>query len=324
LHDLGGLQKSPAVDVSFQMTARWGRQAADSPFELGSTGTPRPFAKEKRAMARAIWKGAVSFGLVTLPVKIVSALRDRTVHFHMLSKDGQCRLRQKLYCPETGEEYDFKQAARGYEVAPDQYVILNEDELGRLEVEAGHGHAIRITDFVDMGEIDPIYYDRAYYLVPDELGAKSYQLLLRAMSERGKVGIGKVVMRDREHLVALRPMDGIIGLETMRYADEIVDRNGLALADTEVDPKELELAQQLIEALDTKFDPDRYKDEYRERLNELIERKAEGKEIVTQSPDQPGKGEVIHLMEALRKSLEQAKARGAAPVKKKAAAGKKA
>jgi DNA end-binding protein Ku len=274
-------------------------------------------------MARAIWNGVVSFGLVTLPVRIVSALRDRSVHLHMLTKDGQCRLRQKLYCPETGEEYDFKQAARGYEVAPDQYVILREEELRSLEAESGH--AIQITDFVDMREIDPIYYDRTYYLVPNELGTKSYQLLLRAMSERGRVGIGNVVMRNRQYLVALRPVDGVIALETMRYVDEVVPRKELDLPEeTEVDSKELELAKQLISALETKFDPNLYKDEYRERLKELIESKAEGEEIVTQEPGRAKKGEVINLMEALRKSLEQAKGRSAEPARKKLAARKKA
>ena len=268
-------------------------------------------------MARAIWNGVVSFGLVTLPVKIVAALRDRRVHLHMLTKDGQCRLRQKLYCPETGEEYDFKEAARGYEVAPDQYVILNEDELRDLEAETGHGHAVQITDFVDMSEIDPIYYDRAYYLVPDELGTRSYHLLLKAMSERKKVGIGKVVMRNREYLVALRPMGGVIGLETMRYADEVVPRTELGLPEeVHVDPKELDLAEQLIQALDREFDPSRYKDEYRERLTELIERKKEGEEIVTQEPAKTKKGEVINLMDALKKSLEQTKGRAPAAKRK--------
>lgn len=256
-------------------------------------------------MARAIWSGVISFGLVSVPVKLYSALRDRKVRLHMLSQDGHCRLRRKLYCPETGEEYDFQEAARGYEIAPDQYVLLKEDELEKIKAESGR--AIELTDFVDLEEIDPIFYDRPYYLAPDEAGAKSYQLLLRAMTERGKVGMAKLVMRNREYLVALRPLGDVLGLETMRFAEDIRSpEKELDLPEAvELPDQELELAEKLIAALETDFEPARYHDEYRERLTELIEQKAEGEEIITQAPEEERRGEVVNLMDALKQSLEE-------------------
>lgn len=265
-------------------------------------------------MARALWRGVISFGLVNIPVKLYSAVRDRRVHFHMLSEDGTCRLRRKLYCPETGEEYDFQQAARGYEIAPDQYVIIKDDELEKLEAESGR--AIELDAFVDVVDIDPIYYDRPYYLAPDETGAKGYQLLLRTMADRGKAGMGTLVMRNREYVVALRPIGEVIGVETMRYADEVraADKELELPEPVELSSQERGLAHKLIEALEKDFDPEQYQDEYRERLTELIESKAEGEEIVTQSPKEKKRGEVINLMEALKKSLEDI---GEQDVKKK-------
>ena len=275
-------------------------------------------------MARAMWSGSISFGLVNIPIKLYTAVREHSIQLHMLTPDGQCRLRRKLYCPETGEEYDFKEAARGYEIAPDQYVLLREEERDAIKAEAGR--TIDITDFVNLQQIDPIYYDRAYYLLPDENGVKGYELLLRAMSDEQKVGIGKLVMRNKEYLAALRPMGSLIGLETMRYADEVVnpEKELDVPAEVDLDKKELEMAKRLIDALARDFEPGKYRDEYHDRLQELIEKKAEGEEVVTQAPAEEKPGKVINLMEALQKSLQNvdrtpAKARTRARARKKTA-----
>lgn len=164
-------------------------------------------------MPRAMWSGSISFGLVNVPVRMYTAVRDRGVHFHRLSPDGTCRLRNKLVCPDTGQEFDFKDTARGYEIAPGQYVIMRDEELENLKPEAGR--SIDIRDFVDLADIDPVYYDNTYYLAPDERGAKGYQLLLEVMKKQQKVGIAKFVMREKEYLAAIRPYKNALVLETM-------------------------------------------------------------------------------------------------------------
>ena len=260
-------------------------------------------------MARSIWTGSITFGLVNVPVKLVTAVRDKTIHFHMLSEDGTCRLRRKLYCPETEEEYDFKKAARGYEIAPEQYVLVNEEEIERARPEAGR--AIEIEEFVELSKIDPIYYNRPYYLVPDESGAKAYQLLLEAMEKTQRVAIARFVMRKKQYVAAIRPREDVLVLETMHYADEVasVEDLGGAPKDVDVPKKQMQVAEKLIEELASdEFDPSRYHDEYRERLEELIESKAEGEETISAAAEEeepPPKA--INLMEALEKSLNEAK-----------------
>lgn len=260
-------------------------------------------------MARPIWSGTISFGLVNIPVKLFTAARDRDVHFHMLSKDGHCRLRQKLVCPETGEEFEFKDTTRGYEIAPDDYVIVTDKELESLKPEAGR--SIEIVDFVDLDEIDPIYYDRPYYLAPDEGGRHGYRLLLEAMDRSRKVGIARFVMRSKEYLAALRPAGDVLVLETMRYHDEIVPAREVVgnVGKVKVNEREREAAERLIEALVNAFEPEKYHDEYRERVEELLERKAAGKEIKAQPARPREPTSVINLMEALQQSIESARHR---------------
>lgn len=273
-------------------------------------------------MARSMWSGHISFGLVNIPIRLMTAVRDKGVHLHMLSPDGKCRLRRKLVCPETGEEFDFNQTVRGYEIAPDQYVVIGDEEADAIKPEAGR--AIEITEFVELDQIDPMYYERAYYLSPGEGGAKAYQLLLRAMEEKGRVAIGRFVMRQKQYLAALRPHGGAIVLETMRYADEVVR------ADEELDlPKnvkvskgELKMAEQLIDVLasDT-FEPQKYNDDYRDRLMDLIETKAQGEEVVVHAPTEEEAPRVINLMEALQKSVaEKEKASKASKTRRKKSA----
>lgn len=260
-------------------------------------------------MARPIWSGSISFGLVNIPVKLFTAVRDRDVHFHMLSKEGHCRLRRKLVCPETGEEYEFKDTTRGFEIAPDEYVIVTDRELDALKPESGR--TIEITDFVELSEIDPVYYERPYYAVPDESGRHGYRLLFEALSRSQKVGIARFVMRQKEYLAALRPAERVLCLETMRYHDEIVPAGEIAddAAKGKVNERELEAAERLIEALVNPFEPGRYHDEYREKVEELLERKSQGKEVRPQpaAPHEPTR--LVNLMEALQKSIEAARDR---------------
>ena len=262
-------------------------------------------------MTRSLWTGSISFGLVAVPIRLVTAVRDKSIHFNLLSPDGSCRLRRKLYCPETGVEYDFKETARGYEIAPDQYVLLQEDELKELKPEAGR--SINISDFVDLASADPLYFDRTYYLLPGEGGAKAYRLLVEAMAKSRKAAVAQFVMHDNQHLALVRALDDALVLHTMHYADEIVPAGSLKdelATDVAVSERELKVAQQLIASLDTNFKPEAYRDTYRDEVKRLIELKAEGEAVTvsTQTEEELDIGQPINLMEALKKSLAQQKA----------------
>src|SRR5918911_1744805 len=257
-------------------------------------------------MARSIWSGAISFGLVNVPVKLYSAVSRKTVRFHQLNAETGNRIQQKRVDPQTGEEVPFDQIVKGYELTRDRYVVINPDELEALDPEKSR--TIDIEDFVDLAEIDPVYYDHPYYLVPDKGAAKAYGLLLNAMQESGRVAIARVVLRSKEQLVAIRPaQDGsVLMMETMIFADEVVppdDLDGLPdKADLKASERELKMAQQLIESLASDFEPERYHDEYREKVLELIEAKAQGEEIAVQ-PEAPKAERVPDLMAALEASL---------------------
>lgn len=253
-----------------------------------------------------MWSGLISFGLVNVPVKLYPVLQDKDIHFHMMSKDGTCRLRRKLVCPDNGEEFDFKETAKGYEIAPDQYVIVEDEELKRLKPEASR--AIDIKHFVELYQIDPVYYNRPYYLLPDENGAKAFQLLHEAMRRARKVGIATFVMRGKEYLAAIRPLGQLLCLETMNFADEITPPEGmLAPADAKIDPKQLQVATKLIEALEKDFDPQEYHSDYRERMAALIEKKARGEHIVMPAAAAEKAPRLKDLMKALQASVAQAK-----------------
>ena len=253
-----------------------------------------------------MWSGAISFGLVNVPIKLYSAVSKKTVRFHQLNGETGSRIAQKRVDSVTGEEVAYENLVKGYELTRDQYVIINPDELDALDPEKSR--TIDIEDFVDLSEIDPIYYDHPYYLVPDKGAAKAYGLLLNAMKESGRVAIARVVLRSKEQLVAIRPgQDGtVLMMETMIFADEVVGRETLdGLPEAEeltVSDREVQMAQQLIESLVTDFEPSRYKDEYREKVLQLIEAKAEGAEIVQQA-EAPTPTAVPDLMAALEASL---------------------
>jgi DNA end-binding protein Ku len=262
-------------------------------------------------MARAIWSGAISFGLVNVPVKLYSATSPKTVRFHQLSKQTGARIRQKRVDPSTGDEVAFEDIVKGYEITPDRYVLIEPDELDALDPKATK--TVDIEEFVDLSEIDPIFYDHSYYLAPTTGGAKAYRLLLDAMAEAGKVGIGRVVLRSKQQLCALRPTGDVLTLTTMLFGDEVLAPDRLdeldAVSESQASDRELKMAQQLIDSLSADFDPTKYKDEYRERVLELIEKKAAGEEIAVQ-PEAEEPAAAPDLMAALEASLAAMKSDG--------------
>jgi DNA end-binding protein Ku len=271
-------------------------------------------------MPRAIWSGAISFGLVNIPVKLYSAVSRKTVRFHQLDREDNQRIQQKRVNPRTGEEVPYENLVKGYELAPDRYVVITPEELDGIEPQKTR--TIDIEDFVELSEIDPIYYDHPYYLVPDKGAAKAYKLLLEAMKDSGKVAIARVVIRSKENLVAIRPLDdGVLTMETMLFADEVVPSDGIedipADGEAKTSARELEMANQLIDSLTAEFEPDKYRDEYRDRVLDMIERKAEGEEIVVEAPDEEPQ-KVPDLMAALEASIKGSKRQGGTPKKKAA------
>ncbi|MDQ3569151.1 MAG: Ku protein [Actinomycetota bacterium] len=261
-------------------------------------------------MARSIWGGAISFGLVNVPVKLFTAVRKKDVRFHQVHTRDGARVQQKRVCSLDGEEVAYEEVAKGYDLGGDQYVVIEPAELEELDPESTH--TIDIEDFVDLDQIDPLYFDSSYYVVPDERGAKPYRLLLEAMRDSGKVGIAKVVMRTKQYLVAIRPLGEALVMSTMNFSDEVVPQEeveGLPGKVGEVSERELAMANQLIETLSTDFDPHKYHDTHREQVLALIERKAEGEEIVAQPASEPRRP-VVDLMAALEASLSAAKGQG--------------
>jgi DNA end-binding protein Ku len=260
-------------------------------------------------MARAIWTGAISFGLVNVPVKLYSATSPKSVRFHQLSSKTGARIRQKRVDPSTGDEVAYEDIVKGYELTPDRYVLIEPEELDALDPKATK--TIDIEEFVNLDEIDPIYYDHSYYLAPTTGGAKAYRLLSEAMRESGKVAIGKVVIRSKQQLCALRPTDSAIALSTMLFGDEVLSPDRLdeldAIEEADATKRELTMAQQLIDSLSAEFDPGRFKDEYRERVLDLIERKAAGEEIAVQ-PEAEEEAPAPDLMAALEASLAEVRA----------------
>jgi DNA end-binding protein Ku len=255
-------------------------------------------------MARAIWTGAISFGLVNVPVKLFSATSPKAVRFHQLSSKTGARIRQKRVDPSTGDEVPFEDIVKGYELSPDRYVLIDSEELDALDPKATK--TIDVEEFVDLAEIDPIYYDHSYYLAPTAGGAKAYRLLLESMRESGKVGIGRVVLRSKQQLCALRPTGEVMTLTTMLFGDEVLAPDRIdeldAVGEADASQRELAMAQQLIESLSAEFDPTKYRDEYRERVLDLIERKAAGEQIAVQ-PEAEEPAAAPDLMAALEASL---------------------
>jgi len=267
-------------------------------------------------MPRAIWNGSISFGLVSIPVKLYSAVSRKTVRFNQLDSRTGARVKQKRVSAADGEEVPYEQIVKGYELPSGEYVTVTDAEMAALDPEAVR--TIDIAEFVDLADIDPVFYDAAYHLVPDQMTAKPYKLLANAMEEAGKVGICRFVMRSKQYLAAVRPKDGRLMLSTMVYADEVVDAGEIGgfdvLDDIEIDEREQQMAEQLIATLDAEFEPDRHSDTYREAVLELIERKANGEDASVVAAPEESSDTVIDLMAALEASVASAKkARGRHP-----------
>jgi DNA end-binding protein Ku len=264
-------------------------------------------------MPRSIWTGAISFGMVTVPVKLYSAINRKTVRFHQLNGKTGVRIAQKRVDPQSGEEVPYEDIVKGYEIAPDRYVLIEPGELEAIAPKKTK--TIEIEDFVELSEIDPVYYDHPYYLAPGPGGAKPYKLLVEAMRETNKVAIARVVIRSKEALVALRPIGDALGMATMIFADEVISPDRLdeiaEAQDVKTTKKELDIAKQLVESLAGDFKPDSYSDAYRQQVMEMIERKAEGKEIAVQPEADEVAAPAPDLMGALKASLEAVKKREA-------------
>jgi DNA end-binding protein Ku len=279
-------------------------------------------------MARALWKAVIQFGAVSVPVKLYTAVRQQEIRFNMLHDQDHARLRQEMVCPaHPGGEQEVprEHIIRGYELRKGEYVIVQEHDLEQCTPEASR--SIRVRKFVDPEQIDPLFYEKAYYLGPDEHGHKPYALLVRAMREEEKVAIAEFVMRGKQYLGAIRVAAGGVGaggdagrqappvlvLESMRYADEVIPTTGeveQAIRGLKVDERQVKMAEQLIDTLAAKFEPERYKDEYRACVMEMIERKARGEKIPLKKAKAPKATKSPDLTEVLRASLAHAKARG--------------
>ena len=255
-------------------------------------------------MPRAMWKGAISFGLVTIPVAVYPATEEKTLRFNQLHDEDMGRIRQKRVCEKDGEIVDYEHIVKGYEYEKDRYVVLTDDDSDSVPVESSR--AIDIQQFVDLDEIDPMMFKKSYYLAPEETGAKAYALLREAMTHDNKVGIAKVSFRDKEHLAALRFRDDAFVLETMYWPDEIREADfGGVNVDLKVRAQELEMARQLIDGLTAEWNPEEYTDEYRQALMKIVEAKINGEEIELVEVEPTAK--VVDLMEALKASVAAAK-----------------
>ncbi len=274
-------------------------------------------------MPRAIWKGALSFGLVNIPVGVYPATSDKSIHFNQFEEGTSDRIRYKKVNERTGEEVSQDRIVRGFDLGGGEYVVLSEEELESAEPKKSR--QIEITDFVDQADIDPVYFRSSYYLAPEGAGAdKAYALLRQAMAEAGKVAIATLVMRNKEYLVAIRPEDHALDLHTMYFADEVrTPGRDLELPDTgDVSDRELSMAQLLIESMENEWNPERYHDTHREKVEALVEEKRNGHEIVIQPGQEPA-AKVVDLMEALNASIAAA-ARPEGKSTKRAASAKRA
>jgi DNA end-binding protein Ku len=275
-------------------------------------------------MARAIWSGSISFGLLNVPVKLYSAVARRGISLREIRESDGVRIRHRRVAEGTDEEVPYEKIQKAFEITSGNYVPLSKDEMAALAPKKSR--AIEVQDFVDLGEIDPIYFDSPYYLGPAEGAEKAYSLLASAMEGSGKVAISRFVFRNKEHLAALRTDGGVLTLTTMRFADEVVPpaelEDVLPAEKPKVAKKEVEMAERLIDSLTSEFDPTAYRDEYREELMSLIERKAEGKEILSPEAAEPEATKAPDLMAALEESIAAVKGKSGAKASKPAKAKK--
>ncbi|MBP2662806.1 MAG: ku [Firmicutes bacterium] len=268
-------------------------------------------------MPRPMWSGSISFGLVNIPVKLYNAIKKKSIHFNQLRKSDGCRIRLKKVCPSDGTEVPADNIVKGYEISPEQYVVVTSEELEAIQPK--NARTIAIEDFVNLDQIDPLYYNNCYYLTPDKGAGNAYFLLLAAMQSTRKVAIARVVMRNKEYLTAIRPMGKALALSTMHFADEIIAAVELEELPTDVSEpskKELVMAEQLIESLTTDFEAGKYHDQYYQQIMDMLEKKAEGQTVINQ-PDVKEGGKVIDLMAALEASISAIKKKNSSGKAKK-------
>jgi DNA end-binding protein Ku len=261
--------------------------------------TARKRAETARA-PRAIWSGTISFGMVSIPVRLYTATESHDVHFHLLHKRDGVRLQNVRWCPKDEKSVPWDEVVRGFEYARGNYVPITDEDLDHLPVKTVH--TVDISDFVKLEEVDPIYYDKAYYLAPEETGAKAFVLLRQALEQTGRAAVAKVAIRDKESLCLLRPYQDVLSMDTLFYANEIRSTKDIAVDGVGVSAKEIEMAVSLIENLSDSFDPERYHDEYQAALKKLIDAKVEGAPLPA-PPSERGE-KIVDLMEALRASVE--------------------
>jgi len=270
-------------------------------------------------MARAVWSGSISLGLVNVPVKLFAAVKKKDVHFHQLQESTGARIRYKKVSEVTGREVDNDSIVKGYEISKGNYVEVTDEEFEAAEPE--RTHTVDIEDFVALDEVDPLQFTNTYWVAPQDSkgAAKAYALLRDAMEKKGRVAVGQFVLRTKEHLVLIRPVKSALALHTMLYPDEIVAANeidGLPVR-AKAAPKEMKMAEQLIESLTVKWEPKKYRDTYRDKLMGVIKRKAKGEEIVTEPHEE--RAEVVDLMAALEASIDASKSKRRKPRAKKSA-----
>jgi DNA end-binding protein Ku len=259
-------------------------------------------------MPRSIWNGTIAFGLMTVPVKLHTATESKTVHFREVHLDDGARIEHRRFCTKEDKEVPYKQVVKGFEVAEDEYVVLDKDEISAA---AGDGaHRIDVEHFVDAAQIDPVFYDKTYYLGAGKDGAQPYRLLHDALEQTARAGIGRFTFHDREYLAAVRARDGLLVLHTLRFADELVPGGDVDVAEPSRGPakREVDMAARLIDTLHERFRPERYEDEYRQAVLDVIERKAKGEAI--EPEEEPAGDDRGDLMAALKASLDGAKKGG--------------
>src|SRR5215831_4840035 len=253
-------------------------------------------------MAATVWSGFLTFGLISMPVRLFSGVRSRGISFHMLHRDDHVRVKQQLICPEEEKVVDRSEIVKGFEYRKGEYVIIEPEEIKKIEPKTAK--AMEILEFVKADDVDPIYFESSYFLMPEEAGRRPYALLTRALEETSYVAIAKLTMHNREYTVFLRPYKGGMMLHTMYYKEEVKDLEGFGAPDVELKDAEVKVAHQLIEALAGEWDPEKYKDSFQENLKQLIETKLEGGEVA--EVERPKKlAPVVDLMAALKQSLAQ-------------------
>jgi DNA end-binding protein Ku len=265
---------------------------------------------------RAIWTGTISFGMVSIPVRLYTATESHDIHFHLLHKTDNVRLKNVRWCPKDEKQVPWEDTVRGFEYTKGKYVPISEEDLEHLPIKTVH--TVEISDFVKLEEVDPIYFDKPYYLAPEETGTKAFVLLRQALEETGRAAVAKVAIRDKENLCLVRPYEGVLSMETLLYANEVRSTEDLLVDAAKVSPKELQMAVSLVENLSNTFDPERYGDEYQVALKKVIKAKVEGAPL-PEVPAEKG-GKVVDLMEALRASIEQTKKKGGASTQRKSPA----